>query len=75
MIPINMTLYPGNESERTYIRKAIDKMKTSLGVKGKTIQVADKGLNCAKNIYEAKGYEDGYIFSRSVKTLSAKEEA
>ncbi len=75
MIPINMTLYPGNESERPYIRKAIDKMKTSLGVKGKTIQVADKGLNCAKNIYEAKGYEDGYIFSRSVKTLSAKEEA
>ena len=70
-----MTLYPGNESERPYIRKAIDKMKTSLGVKGKTIQVADKGLNCAKNIYEAKGYEDGYIFSRSVKTLSAKEEA
>ena len=70
-----MTLYPGNESEKPYIRKAIDKMKTSLGVKGKTIQVADKGLNCAKNIYEAKGYEDGYIFSRSVKTLSAKEEA
>lgn len=75
MIPINMTLYPGNESEKPYIRKAIDKMKTSLGVKGKTIQVADKGLNCAKNIYEAKGYEDGYIFSKSVKMLSAKEEA
>ena len=75
MIPINMTLYPGNESEKPYIRKAIDKMKTDLGVKGRTVQVADKGLNCAENIYESKGYEDGYIFSRSVKMLSAKEEA
>ena len=75
MIPINMTLYPGNESEKPYIRKAIDKMKTGLGVKGRTVQVADKGLNCAENIYEAMGYEDGYIFSRSVKKLNAKEEA
>ena len=70
-----MTLYPGNESEKPYIRKAIDKMKTSLGVKGKTIQVADKGLNCAKNIYEAKGYEDGYIFSKALKLLKDKEKA
>ena len=75
MIPINMTLYPGNESEKPYIRKAIDKMKTSLGVKGKTIQVADKGLNCAKNIYEAKGYKDGYIFSKSIKLLKDTEKA
>ena len=75
MIPINMTLYPGNESEKPYIRKAIDKMKTGLGVKGRTVQVADKGLNCAENIYETMGYEDGYIFSRSVKKLNAKEEA
>ena len=75
MIPINMTLYPGNESEKPYIRKAINKMKTSLGVKGKTIQVADKGLNCAKNIYEAKGYEDGYIFSKALKLLKDKEKA
>ena len=41
-IPINMTLYPGNESEKSYIRKGIDNMKTGLGVKGRTVQVADK---------------------------------
>ena len=40
--PINMTLYPGNESEKSYIRKGIDNMKTGLGVKGRTVQVADK---------------------------------
>lgn len=66
-IPITMEMYPGNESERPYIRKVIQNMKEKYNVTGKTIQVADKGLNCAKNIYEAavEG-TDGYIFSKSV---------
>lgn len=33
------------------------------GIAGKTVQVADKGLNCAKNICEALKNGDGYIFS------------
>ena len=36
-------------------------------VSGRTVQVADKGLNCARNIYAAvKEANDGYIFSKSV---------
>ena len=73
MIPINMTLYPGNESEKPYIRKAINRMKSITGTIGKTIQVADKGLNCAKNIHEALINGDGYIFSKSVKQLPSSE--
>ena len=75
-IPLNMEMYPGNESEKKYIRKLIDEMKTKSNVQGRTIQVADKGLNCAKNIYAAtKESNDGYVFSKSVhgKLLSAKE--
>lgn len=75
-IPLNMEMYPGNESEKKYIRKLIDEMKTKSNVKGRTIQVADKGLNCARNIYAAtKESNDGYVFSKSVhgKLLSAKE--
>ena len=40
------------------------------------VQVADKGLNCARNIYAAsKEANDGYIFSKSVhgKNLSKQE--
>ena len=37
------------------------------------MQVADKGLNCANNIVKALLDGDGYIFSRSVRTLSGKE--
>ena len=57
-----MQMYPGNESEKPYIRKVIEEMKQRHNVSGKTIQVADKGLNCARNIYAAvKEASDGYI--------------
>ena len=67
LIPLSMQMYPGNESEKPYIRKIIEEMKTRNKVKGRTVQVADKGLNCARNIYSAvKEANDGYIFSKSV---------
>ena len=76
LVPVAMQMYPGNESEKPYIRKIIEEMKTRYKVSGKTIQVADKGLNCARNIYAAvKEADDGYIFSKSIRgtSLSAKE--
>ncbi len=72
-IPLSMHMYPGNQSERQEIRDIISKMKSTNRIAGKTIQVADKGLNCARNIYEAAKENDGYIYSQSVKKLSAKE--
>ena len=69
-------MYPGNESEKPYIRKIVEEMKQRYKVSGKTVQVADKGLNCARNIYAAvKEANDGYIFSKSIhgKGLSEKE--
>lgn len=66
-IPLCMEMYPGNQSEKPYIRKLIDEMKIKSNVKGRTIQVADKGLNCARNIFSAtKEANDGYVFSKSV---------
>lgn len=76
LVPLVMQMYPGNESEKTYIRKIIQEMKERYKVAGKTVQVADKGLNCARNIYAAVvEAQDGYIFSKSVhgKGLSEKE--
>ena len=76
MIPIDMELYPGNESERPYLRNRIEDMKNRNNVTGRLIQIADKGLNCARNIYAAvKEANDGYIFSKSVhgKNLNEQE--
>ena len=42
-------------------------MKERYKVTGKTVQVADKGLNCARNIYAAvREARDGYIFSKAM---------
>ena len=76
LVPVAMQMYPGNESEKPYIRKMIEEMKSRYKVSGKTVQVADKGLNCARNIYAAaKEANDGYIFSKSIhgRNLSEKE--
>ena len=76
LVPVAMQMYPGSESEKPYIRKAIEEMKCRYKISGKTVQVADKGLNCARNIYSAvKEANDGYIFSKSIhgRNLSGKE--
>jgi len=76
MLPLDMELYPGNESEKPFLRKRIEDMKNRNNVTGRVIQVADKGLNCARNIYAAViEAHDGYIFSKSVhgKNLSDME--
>lgn len=75
-IPLCMEMYPGNQSEKPMIRKMIEDMKVKNNINGRTIQVADKGLNCARNIYAASiEANDGYIFSKSVhgKNLSKLE--
>ena len=72
-IPIGMKLFPGNESEKPVIRNIIDDLKKRNRISGKTIQVADKGLNCAENILHALKDGDGYLFSKSVKQLPETE--
>lgn len=73
-IPIGMKIFPGNESEKPVIRRVIDELKERSNISGKTIQIADKGLNCAENILHALRAGDGYIFSKSVKQLPETEQ-
>ena len=68
-IPIGMEMYPGNVSEKPVLADVISKLKERNNITGKTVHVADKGLNCAKNIAFSKANGDGYLFSKSVKTL------
>ena len=72
-IPIGMKIYPGNESEKPILRDVIDDLKKQNNITGKTIHVADKGINCAQNIAFAKANGNGYLFSKSVIALSEKE--
>ncbi len=72
-IPIGMKMFPGNESEKPVIRDIISDLKSRNNIKGRTVQVADKALNCARNIHNALKNGDGYLFSKSVKGLPQKE--
>ena len=48
MIPIGMKIYPGNESEKPVLRQTIKNLKRRNNITGRTIQIADKGLNCCQ---------------------------
>lgn len=72
-IPMGMKIYPGNQSEKPILRTVVKDLKERHNITGRTVQVADKGLNCGDNIIEAVRDGDGYIFSRSPKTISAAE--
>ena len=67
--PIAMKMYPGNESEKPVLRDIIQRLKNQGIIVGRTIHVADKGINCADNIAFSKKNGDGYLFSKSVKNL------
>ncbi len=73
LIPLTMKIFPGNESEKPYLRKCINKMKKRQRITGKTIQIADKGLNSAKNIIESTKNFDGYIFGQSIKKMKSED--
>ena len=66
-IPAAMSIYPGNGSEKPQLRQVLADLRKESGMNGRTIQIADKGLNCARNIHEALLNGDGYIFSKSLK--------
>lgn len=72
-VPLGMRIYPGNESEKPVLKRAIDEMRRRAGVTGKVVRVADKGLSCADNVADAVLSGDGYIFSKSVKQLPRAE--
>ncbi len=74
-IPIGMSVFPGNESEKPQLRRVVAQLKERHAISGRTVRVADKGPDCADNVADAVLAGDGYVFSKSVKTLPATERA
>lgn len=72
-IPIGMQVFPGNQSEKPVLPQILTELKRKNNIQGRTVQVADKGLNCGQNIALAKQNGDGYIFSKSVRQLPQVE--
>lgn len=65
-LPIDICIYPGNESEKPHFTEVINEMKEKNKIANRTIYIADKGLNCGNNIFNAIKNGNGYIYSQSV---------
>lgn len=69
-IPLNYTTFPGNESERPELHKNVQALKERSEIEGRTIIVADKGLNSGDNMYQAIKNGDGYVMGQKVRGAS-----
>lgn len=72
-IPLSYGLFPGNESEKVNMLPIINKTKHRFGF-GRTIVVADRGLNTSDNIFYLNGDNkgdhnprDGYVYGQSIR--------
>ena len=71
-IPLSFDLFPGNESEKDKLLPQIKKTKRNFNI-GRTIVVADRGLNTSDNTVfvahknnDDKTNHDGYIYGQSI---------
>ena len=72
-------MFPGNESEKLSLIPIIQKVKKEYGV-GRTIVVADRGLNTSDNIFYTASHNDrnpgeespfdGYVYGQSIRGAS-----
>lgn len=66
-VPTNYTTFPGNQSEQGEMHKNIQRLKKADDIKGRTIIIADKGLNSGNNMYQAIKNGDGYVMGQKVR--------
>lgn len=72
-IPLSYNLFPGNESEKLSLVPNFNKTKNDFNL-GRTIIVADRGLNTSDNIIKISGTSleqtlkhNGYVYGQSVR--------
>lgn len=70
-IPVCMDVFRGNMSDSDTLKENLDGFKKEYGI-GRTIVVADKGMNCSHNIDLLSSQGDGYVFSQVLKGTKGK---
>ncbi len=65
-IPVSYELFPGNTVDCETLMPVMDRVKKEFDV-GRTIIVADKGINTADNIAFSLAQGDGYVYSQTVR--------
>ena len=72
-IPLSYNLFPGNESEKKSLIPILNRTRHQFGL-GRTIVVADRGLNTSENVIHISGTSleqaknlNGYVYGQSVR--------
>ncbi|MCI6002265.1 MAG: IS1634 family transposase [Tenericutes bacterium] len=72
-IPLSYDLFPGNESEKNSLLPIFNRTKNDFKI-GRTVVVADRGLNTSNNIIRISGIsledalrKNGYVYGQSVR--------
>ena len=73
-IPIAYRLFPGNNTDQTTLRPALEKTVDAMKL-GRVIVVADGGLNSGPNIAHLLDGGNGYILSKSTKKSDKETKA
>lgn len=72
-IPVDFHIFPGNTHDGDTLIDALPEAKRAAGM-GRVVTVADKGMNCSKNIAATVARGDGFVFSQSIRgTKSCRE--
>ena len=73
-IPLSYNLFPGNESEKLSLIPILNRTKSEFNL-GRTIVVADRGLNTSDNVIKIAGISleqalknNGYVYGKSVRS-------
>lgn len=70
-IPVCMDIFRGNMSDSDTLKEHLDGFKKDYGI-GRTVVVADKGMNCSHNIDLLCSQGDGYVFSQVLRGTKGK---
>jgi len=65
-LPIHYELFPGNTNDSDTALPILKKLRKEYGL-GRTVMVADRGINCSDNIAACILDGNGYVFSQSVR--------
>ena len=65
-IPVDFHVFAGNVHDGDTLIDALPEAKRAAGM-GRVVTVADKGMNCAKNIIATVARGDGFVFSQSIR--------
>lgn len=70
-IPVDFHIFSGNTHDSDTLLDALPEAKQAAKM-GRIVTVADKGMNCARNIIATVGAGDGFVFSQSIRATKSK---